>query len=59
MFGVTEHEDLFLVVHNIDGVMLRQEKVQSVFSLLSQVRGVHLIASIDHINAPLSELTLG
>ena len=52
---ISDHEDLFLVIHNIDGTMLRPEKVQSVFSYLSQIRGIHIMASIDHINAPLSE----
>ncbi len=50
-----EREDLFLVVHNIDGTMLRGEKAQLALSLLARVRGVHLIASLDHINAPLRE----
>ncbi len=35
--------------------MLRPEKVQTVLSLLAQIRGFHIIASIDHINAPLSK----
>ncbi|XP_013391973.1 origin recognition complex subunit 2 [Lingula anatina] len=46
-------EDVFLILHNIDGPMLRSEKAQSVLSLLAQVRGLYIIASIDHINAPL------
>ena len=52
---VSEYEDLYLVIHNIDGPMLRPDKVQSVLSLLAQIRGFHILASIDHINAPLSE----
>ncbi|XP_077993818.1 origin recognition complex subunit 2-like [Glandiceps talaboti] len=46
-------DDLFLIVHNIDGPMLRGDKAQSILSLLAQIPRVHLIASIDHINAPL------
>ncbi|XP_074652977.1 uncharacterized protein LOC141907275 [Tubulanus polymorphus] len=48
-----DRQDLFLVIHNIDGPMLRAEKVQSVLSLLALIPNIHIIASIDHINAPL------
>ena len=51
-FAATD-EDLFLIIHNIDGTMLRSEKVQSVLSHLAHVPNVHVIASVDHINAPL------
>lgn len=44
---------LFLVVNNIDGPMLRKTKDQHILSRLAKVKNVHLIASIDHINAPL------
>ncbi|XP_022082782.1 origin recognition complex subunit 2-like [Acanthaster planci] len=46
-------EPLFLIIHNIDGMMLRGHKVQSFLSALSQSAFVHIIATIDHINAPL------
>ncbi|CAK1598712.1 unnamed protein product [Parnassius mnemosyne] len=45
--------DLFLIIHNIDGAMLRNAKAQSVLASLSRLRNVHTIATIDHINAPL------
>ncbi|XP_068631011.1 origin recognition complex subunit 2 [Battus philenor] len=45
--------ELFLIVHNIDGAMLRNAKAQSVLASLSQLKNVHTIATIDHINAPL------
>lgn len=45
--------DLFLIIHNIDGSMLRNFKSQSVLASLAQLKNVHLIATIDHINAPL------
>ena len=48
-------DELFLIIHNIDGVMLRGSKVQSVLSSLAQISAIHIIASIDHINAPLSK----
>ena len=35
--------------------MLRTERAQAVLSQLAQIRGFHIIASIDHINAPLSK----
>jgi len=44
---------LYVVVHNIDGAALRTEKAQQVFSLLAAVPCLHLLASIDHINAGL------
>lgn len=50
--------DLFLIVHNIDGAMLRNAKAQSVLANLSRLRNVHTIATIDHINAPLCEYTI-
>ncbi|XP_071940938.1 origin recognition complex subunit 2-like [Antedon mediterranea] len=46
-------EDVFLLVNNIDGQMLRGRKVQSALSSLAQIPQFHLVASIDHINAPL------
>lgn len=44
---------IFLIVHNIDGVMLRNDRSQLVLSRLAKIDQIHLIASIDHINAPL------
>jgi len=46
-------EDLYLLVHNIDGPMLRNDKAQAVFADLVKHPKVHLVCSIDHINAPL------
>jgi origin recognition complex subunit 2 len=46
---------LFLIVHNIDGVMLRNNKAQHILSRLAKVKNIHLLASIDHINTPLCE----
>ncbi|XP_037978290.2 origin recognition complex subunit 2 isoform X1 [Plutella xylostella] len=45
--------ELFLIIHNIDGAMLRNSKAQAMLACLSQIRNVHTLASIDHINAPL------
>ena len=46
---------LCLLIHNIDGANLRSHKVQEIFSLLATINGIHIVASIDHILAPLSE----
>ncbi|XP_013190320.2 origin recognition complex subunit 2 [Amyelois transitella] len=45
--------ELFLIIHNIDGAMLRNAKAQNIISSISQISNVHTIATIDHINAPL------
>ena len=47
-------KDVFLIIHNIDGPMLRGETAQTALSLLAQSPSIHILASIDHINAPLS-----
>ncbi|KAF9287144.1 Origin recognition complex subunit 2 [Mortierella alpina] len=46
-----EVHKLYLLVHNIDGSGLRSEKSQAALSLLASCPSIHLIASIDHINA--------
>lgn len=51
--GSNAPEELFLVVHNVDGPMLRGDKAQTALSIVAQCAHVHVIASIDHINAPL------
>ncbi|XP_008195282.1 origin recognition complex subunit 2 [Tribolium castaneum] len=50
-FSFIPETHLYLIVHNID--MMRSGKAQSVFARLASVNNIHLIASIDHINAPL------
>ena len=45
--------DLYLIIHNIDGPMLRNSMVQTAISNLVNHPKIHLICSIDHINAPL------
>jgi origin recognition complex subunit 2 len=42
-----------IVIHNIDGVSLRSAEAQNVLSELARIPGVSLVASIDHVNAPL------
>lgn len=49
---------IFLIVHNIDGIMLRNSKAQLILSRLSRISNVHLLASIDHINTPLCKISV-
>ena len=44
---------IYLIVHNIDGPNLRGEKAQGMLTQLVAIPSIHLICSIDHINAPL------
>ncbi|XP_017276332.1 origin recognition complex subunit 2 isoform X2 [Kryptolebias marmoratus] len=44
---------VYMLIHNIDGPMLRGEKTQSALGQLASLPNLHLVASIDHINAPL------
>ena len=46
-------KEVFLVIHNIDGPSLRDEHSQSCLSILAQCSSIHILASVDHINAPL------
>ena len=44
---------LYIVLHNIDGQQLRSPEAQAVLGELASMPRVHLIASVDHVNAPL------
>ncbi|KAJ7755322.1 origin recognition complex subunit 2-domain-containing protein [Mycena maculata] len=44
---------LYLVIHNIDSFLTRTPKAKACLSLLALHPHIHLIASVDHINAPL------
>ena len=46
-------QEVFLLVHNVDGSMLRNERAQASLSLLAASQHIHVIASVDHINAAL------
>lgn len=45
--------NLYIIIHNIEGEMIRNCKSQNILAKLTCIRNIHLIASIDHINAPL------
>lgn len=44
---------IYLMIHNIDGPMLRNDKAQSILSRLASIKNIHMMVSIDHINTPL------
>ncbi|AMD22366.1 HGR027Cp [Eremothecium sinecaudum] len=44
---------LIVLVHNLDGPMLRKDAFQLMLSSLARIRQIAIIASIDNINAPL------
>ncbi|KZC12422.1 Origin recognition complex subunit 2, partial [Dufourea novaeangliae] len=44
---------LYLLIHNIDGIMLRSNKAQDLLSCLASIPNVCVLASVDHINATL------
>lgn len=46
-------QEIFLVIHNIDGVSLRNDNSQNCLSILAQSPSIYILASIDHINATL------
>ncbi|KAI8320593.1 origin recognition complex subunit 2 [Martensiomyces pterosporus] len=46
-----EVDKMCLVVHNIDGPCLR--KHQGALAVLAECKNIHIVASIDHIEAPL------
>ncbi|NXW75531.1 ORC2 protein, partial [Hirundo rustica] len=45
--------ELYVLIHNVDSQMLRGERSQQILAQLSSLPRIYLIASIDHINAPL------
>lgn len=49
---------IYLLIHNIDGGMLRSNKAQDTLSRLANISNIHVLASVDHINAPLSKRIL-
>ncbi|XP_011498186.1 PREDICTED: origin recognition complex subunit 2, partial [Ceratosolen solmsi marchali] len=44
---------IYLLIHNIDCGMLRLNKAQDMLSRLANIPNIHMLASVDHINAPL------
>jgi origin recognition complex subunit 2 len=52
-FSRPKQPHLYLVIHNIDYLLVRTPKARSCLSLLALHPHIHLISSVDHINAPL------
>lgn len=52
-FSSSDIKPLFLLIHNIDSPNFRSPKVKSQLAALASHKRIHLIASIDHVNAPL------
>ncbi|KAM7313978.1 origin recognition complex subunit 2 [Ixodes scapularis] len=52
-FSKEDADELYLLINNIDGPNLRQSKAQAVLSRLSAVAHIHIVASVDHVNASL------
>lgn len=55
---VNSNDQLYLIIHNLDGIMLRSNKAQDALAALTAIPNVRLLASVDHINAPLRKLHL-
>ncbi|KAF4616572.1 hypothetical protein D9613_008472 [Agrocybe pediades] len=52
-FFATHKHHLYITIHNIDASPFRAPKSKSILALLAHNPRIHIIASIDHINAPL------
>jgi origin recognition complex subunit 2 len=46
-------DDLYILIHGIDSAGLRTAQARSILSLLASSPRIHLVASIDHIQAPI------
>jgi origin recognition complex subunit 2 len=49
----SKRKAIYLIIHNIDGPVLRSAKTISLISLLAAQPRIHLIASVDHIRSAL------
>ena len=52
-FSPPRRRNLYIILHNIDSPSLRTSKAKSCLSILALNPLIHLVASVDHINAPL------
>jgi origin recognition complex subunit 2 len=53
IFSICLDFPLYIIIHNIDGVCLRDSEIQYRLSELASIENIHIIASIDHINSAL------
>ncbi|KAK0467928.1 origin recognition complex subunit 2-domain-containing protein [Desarmillaria tabescens] len=49
----SQKRSLYIIIHNIDSPSLRTTKSKACLALLASNPRVHIVASVDHINAPL------
>jgi origin recognition complex subunit 2 len=49
----TQKRHLYIIIHNIDAAPLRSARAKSCLTLLALNPRIHIVASIDHINAAL------
>lgn len=47
------NDRMYLLIHNIDGIMLRSNKAQDLLSCLASIPNLCVLASVDHVNTPL------
>lgn len=51
--STTRNISFYIIINNIEGEPLKNQQAQTVLSKLAAVPSIHVIASIDHISAPL------
>ena len=49
----SQKSHLYIIIHNIDAAPLRTARSKSILALVAHNPRIHIIASIDHLNAPL------
>lgn len=47
-----------VIIHNIDGPGLRDSETQQYLARVASCPNIRIVASIDHVNAPLCKFTL-
>ncbi|KAF9021437.1 origin recognition complex subunit 2 [Hymenopellis radicata] len=52
-FSESQQRHLYLIIHNIDAPSLRTPKVKACLETLAAAAHIHIIASVDHVSAPL------
>jgi origin recognition complex subunit 2 len=52
-FNRSDSQHLYLLINNLDGQALQTSKAQNCIARLSTANKIHLVCTIDHINAPL------
>lgn len=53
--GVNKDDFICVLIHNIDGPGLRDSETQQYLSRIASCAHIRMVASIDHVNAPLCE----